>query len=94
MLEKGSELLIRLPPRIEATVGMVGTSVYGVMAAVPAEVQNVFKEVPISGWLINILSAADLRMSAGALTIVFGAIAFDGFKRMLDESSIGPNNQE
>ena len=85
MIERGFELLRKLPAKAEAAIGAVGTTVYGVTAAAPAEVQDVYGEVPISGWLINILSAADLRIAAGALVIVFGAVAFDGLKRLLSE---------
>ena len=93
MIEKGSGLLRKLPPKAEAAIGTFGTIVYGVMTVAPAEAQDVYGEIPISGWLINVLSAADLRMSAGALTIAFGVIAFDGFKRILNERFIDTDNQ-
>ena len=93
MIERGFELLRKLPAKAEAVIGAVGTTAYGVTAAAPAEVQDVYGEVPISGWLINLLSVADLRMSAGALVIVFGAVAFDGFKKLLAERHSDANNQ-
>lgn len=94
MIERGFELLRRLPPKAETVVGVAGATIYGIMTAVPAEVQNAFKDDLISGWLINILSAADLRMGAGALTIAFGVVAFDGLKKMLSERSVDIDNQE
>ena len=94
MIERGFGLLRKLPPKAEAAIGTFGTIVYGVMTVAPAEAQDVYGEIPISGWLINVLSAADLRMSAGALTIAFGVIAFDGFKRILNERFIDTDNQE
>ncbi|OGD95708.1 hypothetical protein A3F02_00140 [Candidatus Curtissbacteria bacterium RIFCSPHIGHO2_12_FULL_38_9b] len=93
MIERGFGLLRRLPPKAEVTVGAVGTTIYAVMSVAPAEVQDVYGEIPISGWLINLLSVADLRMSAGALVIVFGAVAFDGFKKLLAERHSDANNQ-
>jgi len=93
MIERGFELLRKLPLKTEAAIGAFETIVYGVMTVAPAEAQDVYGEVPISGWLINVLSEADLRMSAGALTIAFGIIAFDGFKRILDERHSDADNQ-
>ena len=93
MIERGFELLRKLPAKAEAVIGAVGTTAYGVTAAAPAEVQDVYGEVPISGWLINVLSEADLRMAAGALTIAFGVVAFDGFMRILNERHSDSNNQ-
>ena len=86
-------LMTRLPPKIETAVGMAGTAIYGIAIAAPAEFQEVFEKIPISGWLIGIMAEADLRMSAGALTIAFGVIAFDGFKRILNERFIDTDNQ-
>lgn len=85
MIERGVGFLSRFPGKVEAGLGLSGTLLYGATTAYPSGVQELAKGVPVYGRLVNVLSDEDLKRGAGALVIVFGIIAVDGFKKIISE---------
>ena len=77
----------RMPDKLELAIGVAGTATYGTITAFPDQAKENLSDLPLPvyGWVLENLSEPDLRRAAGALTILFGFITYDGVKRVLSK---------